>query len=491
MALIQTVGHEVTSGNTNTVTLTSTTAGNLLVAFLHTEDGGTSTFTMPANWTQVGSTVNAAGDNASAMYYYVNNPGGITSVACQRNNSNGFPFYAIILEYSGMATASVLDTNHSANGSSTNPDPGSMTTTNANDLLIVAGGSDGPSSMTGVTSGWTLRHNPTTSNYAVAIADRSVTATGAYDPALTAANGIWGAIQAAFKTSSGSTVSVSASASIALLASGVSKSAAATIALKATGVTKSAAATIALKATNLSKDAGATIALKQANVSQSAAATIALLSVGNTKSAAASIALFASGVSQSAASTIALKAANLTKDSAATIALKAANLSVSASATIALAGVGGGAQSASATIALKAANLTKSAAATIALLKTNLSQSASATIALKLTGLVQSAGATIALKQAGLTKSAAAKIALRMNDASKDAGATIALKQAGLTISAAATIALIPTGILPFDVSPDATGAQRWAMTSGAASRGPDGYTGMNTAPNAYAGVKR
>lgn len=198
--LVHITGQQVTSTDTNTVTITATTAHNLLVAMLHSE-AGTDSFTMPDGWIQIGTTVVSNGDNSTSLWYYPDNPGGITSVACKRGTSGIQAFYAIIAEYRDIEYTDVLDQNNSGTGAgSTAITPASITTTHATDLLIVVGGADYTNSIDSVTDPWVLEWHPTLSGYAVALADRITLATNTYQPTLTAAaNATWGAIQAGFK----------------------------------------------------------------------------------------------------------------------------------------------------------------------------------------------------------------------------------------------------------------------------------------------------
>lgn len=120
--------------------LTSTTAGNLLLFCIVTANNpGNNTFTMPAGWTQVGTTVN---ENVyigltTAIYAYVNNPGGITSVTCTINAAPS-QWDAQLLEFSGIATSSPLDVYATAAVTSGTQKGGtvSATTTVAGDLLV-------------------------------------------------------------------------------------------------------------------------------------------------------------------------------------------------------------------------------------------------------------------------------------------------------------------------------------------------------------------
>lgn len=61
---------------------TPTTKGNLLIAYLTMGVSTSFGWSLPAGWVQGPSASNASGGNQAAIWYYINNPGGITSVVC-------------------------------------------------------------------------------------------------------------------------------------------------------------------------------------------------------------------------------------------------------------------------------------------------------------------------------------------------------------------------------------------------------------------------
>jgi hypothetical protein len=110
----------------------ASTAGNLLVAVIRSGASGTA-FTAPANWVRAGS-VNRASTSRSEIWYYPNNPGGISNAAF------GVPSGAVaqMTEWSNVLTVAPLDRTGtlSATTQATATMSTSAATTSANDLVI-------------------------------------------------------------------------------------------------------------------------------------------------------------------------------------------------------------------------------------------------------------------------------------------------------------------------------------------------------------------
>lgn len=103
----------VASGS-STVTPTlpgSSTSGNLLVATIVDINSGCASdnITAPAGWTRA-ATICRGGTGPLQLWYYPNNPGGISSVAFS-TGSAGANARAQLSEYSGVATSSPVDEN--------------------------------------------------------------------------------------------------------------------------------------------------------------------------------------------------------------------------------------------------------------------------------------------------------------------------------------------------------------------------------------------
>lgn len=99
------------NANANASSLTATfasgtTAGTLLVAGTMTYDA-TASQTMPSGWVQVASITAGGAVGKASLWYYPNNPGGITGVTVA--NSAASYIEIIILEYSGVIATSPLD----------------------------------------------------------------------------------------------------------------------------------------------------------------------------------------------------------------------------------------------------------------------------------------------------------------------------------------------------------------------------------------------
>ncbi|MBF6588919.1 MAG: hypothetical protein IVW57_00125 [Ktedonobacterales bacterium] len=191
------------SATSLTVTLpAATTAGNLLVAVLESDATATETFTLPSGWSLAKSVGNTNSGTTLAIAYAANSAGGATTFTFQRA-SNTFTFTVFVAEYSGLATASVLDQVNGTFGNGTSASALSITTTQASELLIMAGVWDGTATLAAGAS-MTLRdqqQNGATSGWE----DRILTATGTYSPTMTStlsANNI--GVQASFAAASGS-----------------------------------------------------------------------------------------------------------------------------------------------------------------------------------------------------------------------------------------------------------------------------------------------
>ena len=105
--------------------------------------------------------------------------------------------FLYIHEYSGMDKVAPLDVSSSAAGSSSAMNSGSVTTTNANDLIFGAGSSSNTVTQAG--AGFTTRSTA----YANRTQDRNVTATGSYNATATQNSFAWVMHMAAFKADPG------------------------------------------------------------------------------------------------------------------------------------------------------------------------------------------------------------------------------------------------------------------------------------------------
>jgi trimeric autotransporter adhesin len=136
--VVQTVHSSGTSGTSASATLASTTAGNLLVALVTAaKNPGDVTFTAPANWVQDGTTQHddAYVSDSSAVFYYPDNPGSITSVSFTMDSAPS-SWTCTLIEISGVATSSPTDGILAAVVGSTGRTTGNLTTTTNGDLIL-------------------------------------------------------------------------------------------------------------------------------------------------------------------------------------------------------------------------------------------------------------------------------------------------------------------------------------------------------------------
>jgi PKD repeat protein len=199
---VQVRAKEVTSGTTNSLAFSSgNTAGNLIVVYAiwsntnsaSVSDSGGNAYTAAGPRTTWGT-------NWSAQVFYAKNIAGgsntVTVTFATAVNSFGTIY---IHEYAGIDKASPLDVSTSAIGTSRAMSSGSVTTTNASDLLFGAGASR--NAVTKAGSGWTTRSTASGNR----TEDRNVTTTGSYAATATQNSNAWVMQLVAFKADPGDT----------------------------------------------------------------------------------------------------------------------------------------------------------------------------------------------------------------------------------------------------------------------------------------------
>jgi hypothetical protein len=144
-----------TSGSVTPTLPSASTAGTLLVAVM---GNGTNTaaFSAPAGWTQAVTANNACCGRVD-IWYYANNPGGITSASFTAA-SGSTQIWAQLSEWNGLASASPVDKTGTKNqGSAASATVStSASTTVANELGITAFNTSGTNvTSLGAGSGWT------------------------------------------------------------------------------------------------------------------------------------------------------------------------------------------------------------------------------------------------------------------------------------------------------------------------------------------------
>jgi hypothetical protein len=141
---VQVGAKEVTSGTTNSLAFSSgNTAGNLIVVYaIWSNTNSVSVSDSGGNAYAAAGARTTWGSNWSAQVFYAKNIAGgsntVTVTFATAVNSFGAIY---IHEYAGIDKASPLDVSTSAIGTSKAMSSGSVTTTNASDLLFGAGAS--------------------------------------------------------------------------------------------------------------------------------------------------------------------------------------------------------------------------------------------------------------------------------------------------------------------------------------------------------------
>jgi hypothetical protein len=126
-------------------------------------------------------------NGVQGQWCYAENITGFTgTITVTIGGSSGFN-RGVSLEYTGIATSSSLDQSNTASVTGTAFSSGSITTTNADDLLLFGGGLFGSKTCT-FGSNWTNRD--TDSSETIKYAERVVAATGTYSVTGTGADGI-------------------------------------------------------------------------------------------------------------------------------------------------------------------------------------------------------------------------------------------------------------------------------------------------------------
>ncbi len=199
--LVQTKQGDVTSGSTLTITLGSaSTSGNLLLCAFNAYKATVSSVVDSAgnNWTQDWYQVHTSPNVYGYHLPTASNTGGITSVTITVSAAGAIA--GSVDEWSGV-TSTEDGTPPSANGYSTAPSSGSLTTANASDLLWGAIGAD-VGTVSAVGTGWTSEGNVTTFNVNVTVCYQVVSATGTYSLSGTlSATDDWGCGFVAFEAS--------------------------------------------------------------------------------------------------------------------------------------------------------------------------------------------------------------------------------------------------------------------------------------------------
>jgi glucose/arabinose dehydrogenase/PKD repeat protein len=185
---VQTRAKEVNSGTTNALAFNSAnTAGNLIVAYVvWNNTGAVSLSDSHGNgYTSAAGRTTWGSGWSSQVFYAKGIAGGTNTVTATFASSISGWAVLYIHEYSGVDTVSPVDTAATATGTAAAMSSGSLTTSNASDLLFAAGASSGTVSAGG--SGYTTR----TTSFGNRTMDRNVTSTGTYSATMTQDSSAW------------------------------------------------------------------------------------------------------------------------------------------------------------------------------------------------------------------------------------------------------------------------------------------------------------
>jgi hypothetical protein len=280
MTITRVQGNEVNSSTATTsqaITLGSgITQGNLVVAAV-ASGGNTTTITGPSGWTQ--AVINQpAGSNATieaSIWYLVVGSGQAGQTSWTFTFSASHTVYLCISEWSAtngwqaspLDVTATGDTSGSPTQATTIVSGTTATTAQASELWIASLAYKGSAQTeSSVTSGWTSDLEATlTSNNTLTMLYKVASSTGAASCQYTIGSGAyWAGCVATFKPVIATTNSRTVPATVALTNT-LSRTAPASIALMATGISRTAPATISL-ANTLSRTAPATISLVYSSV---------------------------------------------------------------------------------------------------------------------------------------------------------------------------------------------------------------------------------
>jgi len=148
----------------------TTTAGNLLVAFAREGPNAADNFTVTDSAGQTWFMTKSGYENESSTgprigMFYVANSKAVTSVTVNYTTSGGVTKPSLmVMEISGAALSGVEDAlvNNKSGASATTETSGSLTTMNANDILIFAGDAAGTETSWTAGAGYTIPNNKAT-----------------------------------------------------------------------------------------------------------------------------------------------------------------------------------------------------------------------------------------------------------------------------------------------------------------------------------------
>lgn len=208
VALVQTApAANAAFGTSIAVTWSSaTTTGNLIVVFVGSYSTGEALSVTDTQSNTYSSAITHGVSFSVGLFYAQNITGGSGSVTAHFSPSSGGVIFCHAREYSGLATSSVFDVGHAANGSGTALNSGATaTTSNAVELVVAAGALSTNGTMTAGTGFGNMDYFLAGAS-STGMADLTTSSTGAQTGLLTNSfSGTWEALVATFKTPGGGT----------------------------------------------------------------------------------------------------------------------------------------------------------------------------------------------------------------------------------------------------------------------------------------------
>jgi glucose/arabinose dehydrogenase/PKD repeat protein len=223
---VQVRAREIKSGTTNGVAFNSAnTAGNLIVVYAIWSNTGSATVSDSRGNTYATAAARTtwSGTSSAQVFYARNVAAGANTVTVTHATAVNSYSAVYIHEYSGIDKVNPVDVTRSVSGTGSAMNSGSLTTTNAEDLLFAAAASS--ASITAGASGYTTR----SSAFGNRTQDRRVTATGSYNATGTQNGAAWVMQLVAFKADPGTVDATPPTVSVTAPAAGATVSATTTV----------------------------------------------------------------------------------------------------------------------------------------------------------------------------------------------------------------------------------------------------------------------
>jgi glucose/arabinose dehydrogenase/PKD repeat protein len=197
---VQVRAKEIKSGTTNSLAFNSAnTAGNLIVVYAIWSNTGSATVSDSRgnSYATAAARTTWSGTSSVQVFYARNVAAGANTVTVTHATAVNSYSVIYIHEYSGIDKVDPVDVTRSANGTGSTMNSGSLTTTNAADLLFAAGASS--ASITAGSAGYTTRSTA----FGNRTQDQRVTAPGSYNATATQSGAAWAMQLVAFKADPG------------------------------------------------------------------------------------------------------------------------------------------------------------------------------------------------------------------------------------------------------------------------------------------------